>query len=53
MLSTQLIDAKALRANDYISFFEARATALEDLMYQAMGKRTTVVRGTPGEEGHR
>ncbi|MFF3248821.1 DUF262 domain-containing protein [Streptomyces sp. NPDC002870] len=53
VISTHLIDAKALRANDYVAFFEARATALEDLVYQAMGKRTTVVRGTPDEEGDR
>ncbi|MEV7321453.1 DUF262 domain-containing protein [Streptomyces sp. NPDC093970] len=53
VISTHLIDAKALRANDYVTFFEARATALEDLVYQAMGKRTTVVRGTPDDEGDR
>ncbi|MEU1161958.1 hypothetical protein ABZ372_14960, partial [Streptomyces sp. NPDC005921] len=53
VISTHLIDAKALRTNDYVAFFEARATALEDLVYQAMGKRTTVVRGTPDDEGER
>ncbi|MDV6287963.1 hypothetical protein R2F25_08635 [Streptomyces sp. UP1A-1] len=53
MISTHLIDAKALRANDYVAFFEARATALEDLVFQAMGKRTPVVRDTDDEEGER
>ncbi|MET7761206.1 DUF262 domain-containing protein [Streptomyces sp. NPDC005393] len=53
VISTHLIDAKALRANDYVAFFEARASALEDLVFQAMGKRTTVVRGTADEEGER
>ncbi|MEV8030832.1 DUF262 domain-containing protein [Streptomyces sp. NPDC086182] len=53
VISTHLIDAKALRANDYVTFFEARAAALEDLVYQAMGKRTTVVRDTPDEDGVR
>ncbi|MCX5274295.1 GmrSD restriction endonuclease domain-containing protein [Streptomyces virginiae] len=53
VISTHLIDPKALRANDYVAFFEARATALEELVYQAMGKRTTVVHGTPDVEGGR
>jgi hypothetical protein len=53
VIATHLIDPKALRANDYVAFFEARATALEDLVYQAMGKRTTIVRGIADGEGER
>ncbi|MFJ1614449.1 DUF262 domain-containing protein [Streptomyces sp. NPDC088251] len=53
VLLTHLVDPKALRANDYVAFFESRAAALEELVYQAMGKRTTVVRDAADVEADR
>ncbi|MGH4029368.1 GmrSD restriction endonuclease domain-containing protein [Actinomycetota bacterium Odt1-20B] len=50
VIATHLINPKTLRAGDYVAFFEARSASLEELVYQAMGKRTTVVRGAAGEE---
>ncbi|MEU9126121.1 DUF262 domain-containing protein [Streptomyces sp. NPDC048506] len=53
VIATHLIDPKALRGNDYVKFFETRAAQLEELVYQAMGKRTTVVNGIPDAEADR
>ncbi|WP_314224098.1 GmrSD restriction endonuclease domain-containing protein [Streptomyces zaehneri] len=40
VLATHLIDAEALRDNDYERFYNDRSKQLQDLVHAAMGKRT-------------